>query len=354
MKFFLFLSLLATIASAAPAPYIVTTYVVLSTYTYEDAFTERSTTIPADIETYTQIVAAPTTPVSALTTITTDSSYTHVTILEVVLPTGTAPSYSSYDTAALSTSYLVPITYTPLPSCTSQNWTFTTNVPVYVPDMVVLPPVTTYISASTQTYAHYNPTPTTDIIAVLNPTDVNAEDLADASSEYMPYYMSYCYTPTTYCSTPTSGAAVCTPTFTYDSSSEYSSSYYGYDYYDNHWLRDLILICVLVPVGWFLIWLLIGLWESWMSFKGLMLGLHRKRGLPYSWCCISILFLCWVGPTYKAKSVEEQAILKERWDAMGKREKLRLWLRWGFRWKYPDCCGEEPEVAKRAFRQGCL
>jgi len=351
MRLFFLPSLLAT--SVFAAPYLVTTYVVLSVATYDEGFTDELTTVPQSLYTYTRAVV-PATPVDAITTITTDADYTHVTVLEVVVPTGSAVSFN-FDSTALETSYVVPVTYSPLPTCTSQNWTFTTNVPVFVPDIVVLPTVTTSLSATTYSYAHYNPTPTTDLIAVLNPTDVNADDLASASSEYMPYGMSYCYTPTSYCYTPTGAAAQCTQTFTYDdSSSGYNGEYYGYYDDGDNWVRNIILICVLVPVGWFLIWLLIGLWESWMSFKGLMLGQHRKRGLPYAWCCISVIFLCWVGPTYKAKSAEEQADLLEKWKAMKKREKFKLWMKWGFRWKYPDMIGEEPEFAKRAFRQGCL
>jgi len=343
MKIFLFPSFLALGVSAAP--YFVTTYIELSVYT-EDGFTNSRTTIPETIYTETEAVV-PATPVSAIATITTAAEYTHVTILDVVVASGKPVSYN-YDSTYIDTSYVVPVTYTPDPTCTGHNWTYTTNVPVYVPGIVSLSPVTVSSSATTYSYLHYNPTPTTNLVAVLNPTDVNADDLASASSEYAPYGISYCYTPTTYC--PTASAATCTTTFAYDES-RYDSE--AYNYYDDG-LRPLILICVLVPVGWMLIWLMIGLWESWMSFKGLMLGMHRKRGLPYAWCCISFLFLCWTGPTYKAKSAEEQAELLEKWKAMKKREKFKLWMKWGFRWKYPDVLGEEPEFAKRAFRQGCL
>lgn len=350
MKFCLPLSLFALCASAAP--YIVTTYVELSVYTEDYGYTDSETTIPASVYTYTDAVI-PATPVSAIATLTESAGYADVTVIQVVVESGSAVTQNNYDSSYTQISYVVPVTYTPEPTCTSQNWTFTTNVPVYVPDIVSLPAVTTFTSATTISYEYYSPTPTTGLVAVVNPTDVDASDLAAASSEYMPYGLSYCYTPTTSCATGTASAASCTTTFVYDSSASY---YYGGDPYfdDKSWITPLVLICVLVPVGWFLIWLFIGLWESWMSFKGLMLGRHRKRGLPYAWCCISILFLCWVGPTYKAKSAAEQEVLQERWKAMSKREKFKLWMKWGFRWKYPDVLGEEPEFAKRAFRQGCL
>lgn len=347
MRFCLIPALFALATNVRAAPYVVTNYVVLSVYTNE-GYTRTWTTISESLETYTRTVQAPAAPVAAITTITTNAEYTHVTVVEIVVPTGSrisAADISSY------TSYVVPITYRPDATCTGQSWTFTSTVPVYVPDIVSLP-ASVYSSATTYTYPHYNPSPTTQVLALLNPTDVNEEDLASASSAYAPRYMSYCYTPTTIC--PTASAAQCTTTFVSEGStfsSDGSRSYY-YDDYDYY--TPLILICVLVPVGWWLIWLIIGLWENWMSFKGIMLGQHRKRGLPYSWCCICWLFLCFVGPTYKAKSAEEQAELLEKWNAMKKREKLKLWLKFGFRWKYPGMIGPEPEIAKRALRKGCL
>jgi hypothetical protein len=343
---------------AFAAPYIVTKYVQLSVYTVE-AYTDYQTTEAESIYTYTESVV-PATPVSAITTITTSADYADVTILEIVVASAAVQSYStlSYDSTALVTQYVVPVTYVPNATCTSQNWTYSTNVPVYIPDIVSLSPVTVSTSVSTISYLHYNPTPTTEVIAVLNPTDVSADDFASASVEYEPYGMAYCYTPTSYCdvATATGAAAQCTTTFVYDGSD--GSNYPNdalYDQYEDNWIRNLILIAVLVPVGWWLIWLCVGLFESWLSFKGLMLGQHRKRGLPYSWCCISILFLCFTGPTYRAKSAEEQTRLAEQWGEMKRWQKFKLWMKWGFRWKYPvEVLGEEPEIAKRALRQGCL
>ncbi|KAF4626737.1 hypothetical protein G7Y89_g11420 [Cudoniella acicularis] len=347
----------------APAPYVVTSYIELSIYT-ESAFTGLSTTIPVSLYTHTIGVNPTVTPLSPITTYTDDSIYAHVSIVEIVLPAGEGqtPSYD-YDLTATTTTtnmdYVVPITYKPAATCTGQSWSFVTNIPVTIPRIVQsqMVPVTTLTSATTYTYGDYNPTAYTSIIGVLNPTDVDASEVSYASSLYLPYEASYCATPTTYCTTPTAAAsASCTVDWSY-SDSTYNSgdgSQLFSDDTDNSWLVAVILIAVLVPVGWALIWLIIGFWESWMSFKGLMLGLQRKRGLPYAWCCISWIFLCFTGPTYKAKSAEEQVVLKERWAAMGAGEKFKLWLKWGFRWKYPEVLGEEPEIAKRAFRQGCL
>ncbi|KAL2074372.1 hypothetical protein VTL71DRAFT_8150 [Oculimacula yallundae] len=346
--------------SVSAAPYIVTSYVVLSVTTYSATtytgytYTE---TAPESTFTRTRYVAKPTGSVTALSTVT-SAGYADVTIVYEVLASGSPITYSrNTDESNIHTTYVVPVVYTPDSTCTGQSWTFSTNVPVTVPAIVTPTPVSVTTSATTNAYGYGGDPQRTYVVAVLNPTDVAVSQISYASSYYAPNYMSYCYTPTTTCYTPVGTAAVCTPTFVYDrSSSSYrggSSSTYD-DYYDNYYLTPLILICVLVPVGWFLLWLIVGLFESWMSFKGLMLGQHRKRGLPYAWCCISIIFLCWTGPTYKAKSPEEQAVLLERWKEMKAGEKFKLWMKWGFRWKYPTVLGEAPPIAKRALRQGCL
>ncbi|KAK0124548.1 hypothetical protein ONS95_009496 [Cadophora gregata] len=347
--FFLFLcAFLALTASAAP--YIVTSYVVISVET----FTYYGST---ELYTETSVVAKPTASVSVLSTLTESAAYADVTVVYEVLQSGqpTSRTYNTGTDEVLYTSYVVPITYSADATC-SQDWTYSTNVPVSLPAVIKPTPVTATTSTTTHPYGYgYSKPQETFVVAVLNASDVDAAEVASASSAYAPSYISYCYyTPTTTCSTPTGTAAQCTTTFVYDSSSSNRGSFYEDPYYTGYWWTPLILICVLVPVGWFLLWLIIGLFESWMSFKGLMLGQHRKRGLPYAWCCISIIFLCWTGPTYKAKSPEEQAVMLERWKAMKAGEKFKLWMKWGFRWKYPTMLGEEPEIAKRALRQGCL
>lgn len=57
-----------------------------------------------------------------------------------------------------------------------------------------------------------------------------------------------------------------------------------------------------------------------------------------------------MGPTYKAKSEEEQEILKARWLELKSGEKLKLYLKWGMKWSYPDVLGTEPEIDKKAWR----
>ena len=337
--------------AAAPAPYLVTSYAEESLVTYPGYIEVGYTTEAQSVYTVTQEIVPTVTPIpSAITTYTQKPEYTHLTVIQVILPpgSGTEPTidYAAYSTS-IYTSYVVPITYSKPDSCTGANWTYTTNVPVWIPQAVEtqLAPVTVSASATTYSYDHLVPTPVTVMIAVLNPTDVNADDLASASSSYIPYQVKLCESPTTECS-----QALCTS----DSSpSDTGPSQYDDSYY-NSYVRQLIIIAVCVPVGWILLWLILGMWENWASFKGIMLGQQRKRGVPYSWCCVNIIFLCFTGPTYMAKSEEEQAALLERWKEMKAGQKFKLWMRWGFKWKYPDMLGPEPEMRHRAMRQACL
>lgn len=359
--------LFALASRASAAPYVVTNYIHVSVKTIKGSTDEYGYTLSDVKYTYTDKVVQAT-PISPIATITGTTDYADVTVLNLVVDSTLRSSYSkidylNYDTTYISTIFLIPITYIPDVTCTGQNWIYTSNVPVDLPAIVTLPAATLSTSATTYYRQHYKPTAYTSVYGILNVSDIASTYLASASSYNRPQPMTNCYTPSITCKVPTITGEVprCTTTWVWEypthdrhNHTNWDGYYDDYDYED-HWLRDIILISVLCPVGWCLIWLVVGFLESWLSFKGLMLGKHRKRGLPLAWCCISCLFLCWSGPTYKAKSVEEQTRLAELWKEMTAWKKFKLWIKWGFRWKYPvDILGEAPEVAKRALRQGCI
>ncbi|KAJ8061969.1 hypothetical protein OCU04_009752 [Sclerotinia nivalis] len=273
-----------------------------------------TTTYPAGIKTLTEGIIPNATPVTnAISTLSDTSVYAHVTIIEVLLPSGSDSRLTStydYDATitAIKTNYVVPITYTPY--------------------RIAAKPKTGHIAR-------------TVVNAILNPTDVATDSLASASSVNEPFLMNYCYTTT--CSTVLT-TATCEPTWAYpgfDYSSSSSSSNSDSDNYNDPYYcssltyycgnHTLLIIAICVPICWVTPWLLIGLLESWLSFKGIMLGKQRKRGVPYAWCCISLLFLYCTGPTYMEKSREEQGRLEGLWSEMGIRRKLGLWCKWGFR-----------------------
>ncbi|CAG8960342.1 hypothetical protein HYFRA_00012416 [Hymenoscyphus fraxineus] len=350
MLFTIIISVLLHALNVLAAPYIVTSYVELSVHTQYNG-----------VKTYTKPVVLPSTitaPPSAIATSTrADKYYTHVSIVDIVLSPGLgkSPSYDYEDSEdVLYTTYMVPLTFNAPTSCSSTSWAFTTTVAVYIPPPVrgKINAATLSTSASTYTYEHRNPVPTTNVIAILNPTDVDPSDLASASSKHSRYYYYTRYT------SPGGLNTLASPTSSSEtsrSSSRYESCGGSYSACYNSPYQTLLTIIPLVIFGWSLLWFLIGLLESWYSFKGLMQGEKRKRGIPYSWCCISWLCLCFTGPVYKAKTPEEQVVLKQKWAEMKIGAKMGLWVKWGFRFQYPvEILGAEPEIYKRAFRQGCL
>ncbi|CAG8978762.1 hypothetical protein HYALB_00012747 [Hymenoscyphus albidus] len=355
MLFTLIISVLLHAIDVLAAPYIVTSYVELSVYTQYNG-----------VKTYTKPVVLPSTitapPTAIATSTRADTYYTHVSIVDIVLSPGVRKSHSyDYEDSedALYRTYMVPLTFNAPTSCSSTSWAFTTTVEIYIPPPVrgKISAATLSTSASTYTYEHCNPVPTTDVIAILNPTDVEPSDLASLNALATPTGSDDIGTEDIYTSRHPSR-----PTSTSTSSSDTSRSGSRYEYcggsysacYDSNY-RALLTFILLVIFGWFLLWFLIGLLESWYSFKGLMQGEKRKRGMPYSWCCISWPCLCFTGPVYKARTPEEQVVLKQKWAEMKMGGKMKLWVRWGFRFKYPvELLGAEPEIYKRAFRQGCL
>lgn len=365
MQFLIFSVLLHALCASA-APYLITSYLELSVYTRTGTTRTGITTRSESLITYTEEVQLPATVTAAPAAITTyttaDSYYTHVSVVNVVLSKGVGETipYATYktDTETINsyyTTYMVPVTYHAPASCAATSWDFVATVSVYVPPPVrtLITPATITTTVSTYSVAHLNPSPTTRVYVILDPKDVDVDDLSSASSSYATQNPRI-----TRCTSPTSSSALATSTGSSGSSSgstSSSSGYYSGYYSDDGWYRTYLIIAIAIPVGWTVLFLFLGLLESFISFKGLMLGQQRKRGLPYSWCCIIVWTLCFTGPTYKARSVEEQAVLKEKWAEMGFGTKLKLWFKWGFRWKYPvDLLGAEPEVSKRAFRQGCL
>lgn len=91
---------------------------------------------------------------------------------------------------------------------------------------------------------------------------------------------------------------------------------------------------------------------SYKNFAAMMCGEERKRGVPLIWCfCIECTVPC-AGPRWKARSKEDQRSLKEKWSAMGRRKRVDLWVKWGFKWKYPvELLGEEPDRLNKSWRK---
>lgn len=320
------LYLLALVPFACSVPYIVTSYIEISVatikgYTYSniDTVSDTSYTLTFNIQTTASPLPSP------LSTITTTDHYaSRLTVIQVIVPpgAGTTGRYPAGYTNNYPI-YVVPVTYTPAKTCSSQ-FTYTTVIPVNVPDAVqqVITPTATITEISTNPGATslllYNRT-----YVVLNPTDVDPTDLSSSSSFWEPLSISRCRHPTQ------TGYDASTYTSRPSSSSDDDDDYWDYLYY-----RTLI-IAISVAVGWTVVFALLGIIENWICFRKVMLGTGGRRGTPYAWGCVTLFSLCCLGPRYSRRSEPEQIALKEQWDSWTRGRKLSEWVRWGVKSSEP-------------------
>ncbi|KAJ5468723.1 hypothetical protein N7475_006475 [Penicillium sp. IBT 31633x] len=293
-----------------------------------------------------QISPTATLPDEALSTITSTNTLWDYTVIEKLYPTGygvdrprnyylTADDDGNYHT----TMYMVNMTFSAPTACSTQ-WTTTTAVEVTPPAIVrdLLPRETVTISTSVDNDQPFQPTTYVYDVVFVEPTQLPSSDLSSLSTWYAP--------------TGRYEGAGCRP-----SSDTYSNGYYyNYGYWDDYnWFTSewgigigisglaLTLICVL---GWIGLVFIFGMIEAWVRFRRLMTGWQTRRGLPLFWAFLvlpfSLFLLFCFRKGYRARSKEDAAILKKRWDAMSFWTKLRLFFAWGFRFKYPTVLGPAP------------
>lgn len=105
-------------------------------------------------------------------------------------------------------------------------------------------------------------------------------------------------------------------------------------------LKNLIIILATVIPSLFLL----GFVESYFWFRRLMHGQRALRVGTVCWVCISVWVLCFtrVSPS-RGCGPEETDVLKMQWAVLSGGQRLKLWLKWGFRHKYPvELLGESP------------
>lgn len=229
-------------ANANPEPIITTQYAEVYGYQTYKAKTYSDTTY-TPVLTYYKLVTPTDVPSNGLLTHTGSVwNDPDVTVIEIYLPKPTTASttrqrtkatrtFQYYDytpTSTISTSYVLPLTYTPFKSCL-QTWTHITTISVMNYYPTVKNPVIISTIFETQTYwDESEPTTRTVHVGLLGSTDVPKSILESSSAIYEPSGMSYCYVPTAICSTPTAtatgGSAVepsCTTTFSWDKNVKY-------------------------------------------------------------------------------------------------------------------------------------
>jgi hypothetical protein len=223
------------------------------------------------------------------------------------------------DTGTVGTLFLMPVTYTAPPSCTS-SFTFATNETVYPPSQVIdqLTPQTIITDAP---YAYSTYTGAADETWLLTK---EAVPITTTDEYYYEYYVASCTTPYSFLSTDyVSGG---------DDSDSSSSGYtYCYSLYGSCTSLKIwvIIIASVIPALF-----LLGFLESWFWFRRLMTGRGCLRFGTVSWICISLWVACFTR-SQSARSHNDQKLLREQWNRMGSGTAFRLWWRWGFRHAYP-------------------
>ncbi|OQE21894.1 hypothetical protein PENSTE_c011G00385 [Penicillium steckii] len=357
-------------AIAAPAPWLITQAnqeVPVTVYDYYDETTIITTSIEPIIPTVTSLP-------EALSTVTQVNTIYDITAVQKLYPSGvgTAADFNEayYATTDIhkTTVFVVDITYTAPTGCSS-SWTTTTAATLVVNPTVeaLLPRTKTKTSYSINTELAFRPTTFTYESIWVDPTQVPTSSMDLLRDEYRPsslYTGGGCYYTATYNeasnyypNTYTSGSSSNT------SDSDYPYTYHGYYWYDNvdDWyeyyygisLLGIILASVLSWVGF---WFLLGILESWIRFRRLMLGWQTRRGLPVCWSLIAlpISLCCLFGfkKGFRARNPSDAAILKQRWDKMSAWRKIKLFFIWGFRYQYPDVLGPPPPRVKVSKKPG--
>ncbi|CAI7669998.1 unnamed protein product [Penicillium bialowiezense] len=326
-----FILLQFCLRGAQASPWFGTEYVALVESTIGSGFTGRYITNDPVVMTYTKVITPTVSNPTATSTITDVEYYNGVTAIQLVVEPTAGVINTGYDYL----NHYAAVTYTAPASCsytTSQS--LTTIIPINVPraaENFVHPSLVT----TTITYQYITDS-YTQTRAMLDVSDIPTSVFSSASSYYKPsmyktcdsYYRTGRTSGTTYVSgggSTSTRYSGCSKFVWYIGGSEFSGGYCCSDGCHYTWGISPLALGLAIFFGWFGLFLVIGLVESWFTFRRAMLGRKARRGLPYGFAClcpiVSCLFLITV-KKYPAKSPEEQAFLVARWNDMSAGSKL--------------------------------
>lgn len=339
------------LAPSLASPWLVSQDIEIVTSTVASGFTGEIVTLTPLVETNTYTVSPTVTPPSALTTRTVvESGVTRVD--NILAPTQGVPmtSYRHYD-------YYVTVVYTVPESCSpTGDGTVTTPVPLYVPYEAANLLLPTAISTSTRTYSLISDE-STQTMALVNPTDVPSSVMASVSSEFDDRYCRYASpTASTYSGGDSHhgshGHGYCEKFTWYIGGSAFSGGYCCSDGCYYTWGIPPWGLALAIVFSWFGLFLILGIVESWIIFMKAMTGRKTHRGAPRFWVCLCPILSCLLllyTRKQPAKSDAERAELSRRWLDMPMRQKLGLWLKWGFRRSDPTL---DPAISGHAAYNG--
>ena len=300
--------------------FTVTSYYVITTTASQ--YTLTTCTSPCHTYTYiypTTVALKPTvTPtVSPTSSHTQTYTYDDLEVVSLFLPGGAVASsdLSTWDPAPTDDNtdyvyaYTIPVTRTAPSSCPTP-FTVTTLDAVYMPWQVTpyLTPTSTtstthWVPDATRVYAY--------VTLILNPTAIPASQHNPTYNQAHNEYNS-CFNPAT-----TSPG--------YYSSSTFCSALTGC-VAKATWM---IVVATLLPTMFVL-----GLVENYFWFRRLMLGRWTLRLGTVCWC-LGSLWCVFLTHNVRARSKEDQVLLRQFWASLGWRARIGVWLRWGFRHRYP-------------------
>ncbi|KAJ5550740.1 hypothetical protein N7535_001317 [Penicillium sp. DV-2018c] len=309
-------------------------------------------------------------PAEALSTITSTNTYEDLTVIQKLYPTGYGV-LRGYDYGYLSlgddgayhtTVYKVNLTFSAPTACSTQ-WTTTTAATIIPPPRSG--PCCLGSSTSVDNSKPFQPTTYVYEVVYVEPTQVPSSDLSSLKYWNAPtnlYSGSDCRPTTGIGSSSSDGTLSSGPGDNdYPSSGGYYyGSYWGDDgnWFTSKWGLDMgispLALLLIILLGWIGLVFIFGMIEAWVRFRRLMTGWQTRRGLPLFWSFIllplSLFCLFCFRKGYRARTKEDAAILKKKWDAMGFWTKLRLFFAWGFRFKYPTVLGPAPATVKASKR----
>jgi len=303
--------------------------------------------------------------------VTTDSLLRTRTIRSDVTPTA-SPTYSStstgsyesdveqvflyYPTGAAAESDLVPDTRTALtrtaaytsteydysmavimtaPSTCSSKFTITSVASVYVPSAARALVKPTSIETGRPESDRYG-----------RVTMSETWHLSDGSAPYHTsldhnyrYYIQSCRTPPIPYRTRTASATATSRGGTNDKESSSSGSRGDAKVPNCYWnsygcifpVMTIVIIVASIVGGLFLL----GFLESWLWFRRLMLGRSAMRFGTICWILISLWVLC-ATRMQDRRTPEDRELLAAKWKEMKAGAKLKAWLKYGFRHRYPE------------------
>ncbi|KAL2151634.1 hypothetical protein VTH82DRAFT_6732 [Thermothelomyces myriococcoides] len=258
------------------------------------------------------------TPTAEGVTTRTSLDFDDIEVVTVILTTGVAKSdllptdYSSRPEKYF-VFYAVMATYTAPSSC-PVPFTFTTDIDVRIPTK--LEPYVEVLSRSTKTIHGVYPTvhdgtylrttkTLTDVWLLVDTSWVPPSELSATAWNRYHYQVNGCHHPTA------------------------SDPYEIYGTGGGGIEAWVIVVATVLPTVF-----LLGFIESYFWFRRMMLGKPALRLGTFCWCCLCLWFVLLTRRS-PGRSPRDQVLLRQFWDALSARTRIKLWLRHGFRWRYP-------------------